>query len=52
MSQISWLETEIPKKKIQDGTNTMSVFRKCNGSPGSELECAEERITIGFHWIE
>ena len=41
LSEISWLETEIPKN-VQEGTNTMSVFIKCNGSPGSELGYAGE----------
>ena len=44
LSEISWLETEI-HKNVQEGTNTMSVFIKCNGS---ELGCAGKYIQLVF----
>ena len=47
LSEISWLETEIPKD-VQEGSNTMSVFIKCNASPGSELGCTGENIQLVF----
>ena len=47
LSEISWLETEI-HKNVQESTNTMSVFRKCNGSPGSELGYVGKNIQLGF----
>ena len=34
------------------GTNTMSVFRKCIGSPGSELGCAGNKIQLVFRGLE
>ena len=45
LSEISWLE--IPKN-VQEGTNTMSVFIKCNGSPGSEVGYAGRNIQLVF----
>ena len=47
LSETSWQETEIPKN-VQDDTNTMSVFIKCNGSPGSELGYVGENIQLVF----
>ena len=47
LSEISWLETEIPKN-VQEGTNTMSVFIKCNGSPGREVGYAGKNIQLVF----
>ena len=51
--KISWLETEIPKN-VQEGTNTMSVFRMCIGSPGTELSCAGGggEIQLGFTGVK
>ena len=45
--EISWLETEIPKN-VHEGTNTMSVFIKCNGIPGSEWGCAGDAQFLGM----
>ena len=47
LSEISWLETEIPKN-VQEGTNTMSVFIKCNRSHGSELGYAGKNKQLVF----
>ena len=47
LSEISWLETKIPKN-VQECTNTMPVFIKCNGSPGSELGYAGKNIHLVF----
>ena len=35
-------------KNVQEVTNTMSVYIKCNGSSGIKLGCAWENIQLVF----